>query len=102
MSEDSKTGEDRIEERLARITGGVPAKRKGVSPWLIGASGGAIGLAAGIYVMAVAPALKNNATPVETSTVAEFGSGANGLDGFMVRPETPEVPRKLVTGPSPA
>ncbi|MCA0273800.1 MAG: hypothetical protein LCH69_17285 [Proteobacteria bacterium] len=101
MSEDSKTGEDRIEERLARITGGVPAKRKGVSPWLIGASGGAIGLAAGIYVMAVAPALKNNATPVETSTVAEFGSGANGLDGFMVRPETPEVPRKLVTGPSP-
>lgn len=101
MTEDRKDDEDRIEERLARITGSAPKTRKGVSPWLIGASGGALGLAAGIYVMAAAPSLKNDGAPVETSTVAEFGSGAGGLDGFMVRPETLEVPLKVATGPSP-
>lgn len=101
MSDERKDGEDRIEERLARITSGAPAKRKGVSPWLFGAGGGTLGLAAGIYVMAVAPALKNDGAPVETSTVAEFGTGASGLDGFKVRPEAPEVPPMVATGPSP-
>ncbi len=102
MTDDRKDDEDRIEKRLAQITGAAKVRRKRVSPWLIGAGGAVVGLVTGAYVVAVAPDLKSSGAAVETSTVAEFGDGAGGLDGFRVRPEAaPEVPPRIATGPSP-
>lgn len=85
--------EERIEERLQRIRGGATAKpRRGISPWAIGVGGAAIGLLGGIYIAAVAPDGAEAPAPVETSSAAEFAGGADGLDGFTVKPAaSPEL-----------